>query len=355
MAFLSRIALYQFRNYTQSEFQFDRRVVCITGQNGAGKTSLLDAIHYLCFTKSYLHHNDLLSVQHEKQGMRISGDIDEAKLACILRENGKKEFILNGEAYTQFSKHIGLYPCVFISPDDTVLITEGAEHRRKFMDVLLSQLDPNYMQALIRYNKILQQRNAFLKRQDETAMQDLSLLSIYDTQLDEQSRIIYPKRKALALSLEQLVTNIYHALSGGREQIGLRYESRLEQDSLLELLTHNRSKDLASQRTNYGIHKDELSFTLNGMPFKQTASQGQRKSLLFGLKLAQFEWIRQGNGKHAFLLLDDIFEKLDQARSEALIEYIGQCGAQVFITDTHADRVRQAFEGKAKEVQYIEL
>jgi DNA replication and repair protein RecF len=353
-----QLYLFQFKNYAEKSFQFNKQIVCITGKNGSGKTNLLDAIYFLCFTKSYFVHSDAFCVMNEQQGMRIQADIEKGKhyvVQCIIRENGKKEFSTAGVAYTQLSKHIGKFPVVIITPDDTQLITEGSEVRRKFIDILISQLDENYMRNLIAYNKILQQRNALLKKWHELQDKDYAVLDIYDDQLSEYARPIYNARNTYIAQLKQKTNAIYQYISEANEHIEIEYQSQLHQQNLTEILKHNRPKDIMLQRTNYGIHKDDLYFTLNQMPLKIAASQGQRKSFLFALKFAQFEILKEQTDSIPLLLLDDIFEKLDEKRGTQLIQYICQQNTQVFITDTHQERLSKAFENTSKEVQWIAL
>lgn len=358
MSEVKQLSLIHFKNYKKKQLTFSKRIVCIYGQNGSGKTSILDAIHFLCFTKSYFHHADAVCVTKGEQGMRIYGVVKDSKeyeVACILRENGKKEFTIEGDAYTQFSKHIGKFPCVFITPDDTELITEGSEARRKFLDAMISQTNAQYLEQLIQYSKCLQQRNALLKQWSAGPEKDFSLLSVYSKKLHELGTFIFETRKNYCEEFIEHVKRIYIFLCDDAEEINMTYSSQLASDSLLDLLDRFVDKDIFMQRTNFGTHKDDLLFTLNGMPLKQAASQGQRKSFLFSLKLAQFELIKKLTGKHPILLLDDIFEKLDEARSGKLIAYLLEKQSQVFITDTHEERLRNAFEGKQEVAEFIGL
>lgn len=358
MSFIQELSLCHFKNYRERSFRFDKRIVCIHGPNGSGKTSILDAIHFLCFSKSYFHYNDSLCLMRGESGMRIHGKFGEPgndEVICILRENGRKELLMNGEAYAQFSKHIGKFPCVFIAPDDTHLITEGSEDRRKFLDAMISQSDHRYLEQLIQYNRFLAQRNALLKQWATSTEKDFSLLSVYSKRLHETATPLFQKRKQVLSDFLERVRAMYAFLCESNEVVDIRYQSQLHEAPLLDMLDRFIDHDLHGQRTHYGIHKDDLVFTLNTMPMKQAASQGQRKSFLFSLKLAQYEMLRAGGGKEPILLLDDIFEKLDAYRSRQLIRYLLDQKGQVFITDTHIDRLQQAFAGHESDVMMIGL
>nr|HPI55623.1 DNA replication and repair protein RecF [Chitinophagaceae bacterium] len=358
MFFVRDISLLQFKNYTQRHFSFEKDIICLSGENGSGKTSVMDAIYFLCFTKSYFTHNDAYLVKHGSKGMRIQGVFEKQQpheICCILRENGKKEFSMDGELYTQFSKHIGKFPVVMIAPDDTELITEGSELRRRFLDMIISQLNSDYLSHLIQYNKVLQQRNALLKQLAQPSGGDASLLDVYDQLLDQHGKAVYRFRMEVCQALAEKTNRIYTFLSQEKEDVSCVYKSALANDSLLDLLQQNRSRDMLMQRTLEGIHKDDLVFTMNSMPLKQVASQGQRKSFLFGLKFAQYELLAEGLGIKPVLLLDDIFEKLDEERSRRLVEFVGEQQGQVFITDTHHERIEKAFAPFADRLQHVQL
>lgn len=359
MLFLKSIAVTQFKNYSHQSLLFEKQIVAITGANGIGKTNLLDAIHYLSFTKSYFAGTDSNNVQFNSAGFRIEGTFEknyETSQTCIiLRENGKKEVSCNNELYEKFSQHIGLFPCVLIAPDDVELIIGGSELRRKFLDTLLSQFNPTYLQQLIAYNKILQQRNSYLKNCAQTQTRNNSLLDVLDDQLCTAGNFIYTVRKEFLPSFFQKVIEFYKTIAGEKERIELVYESQLEQQDFNLLLQQNRERDYVLQRTNTGTHKDDLAFTLNGQVFKTSASQGQRKSLLFSLKLAEAETLKEQKGFPPLLLLDDVFEKLDAERMHNLLDYVCKQNGQVFITDTHAERIIKAFEELKMDVQMIHL
>jgi DNA replication and repair protein RecF len=358
--FLHSISLYQFKNYFHQDFRFTERIVGICGRNGVGKTNLLDAIHYLCFTKSYFTRHDHLNIQQGHQGFRIQGDIilnnKEEKAVCILRETGRKEFSVNDTAYPKFSKHIGRYPCVIIAPDDVQLILGGSEERRKFIDTLLSQLDSQYLQSLINYTRILQQRNSFLRAFDDGFGKDLSVLDVLDEQLSAEGSFIFEKRREFLLKFLPVVKLLYNDICQRYENIMLLYESELHHMTMKELLLHNRSKDLMLLRTTGGVHRDDLLFHLSEHSFRTIASQGQRKSLLFSLKLAEMEILREEKNVSPFLLLDDVFEKLDEERITNLLTRV--CSdeeTQIFITDTNCDRLKIQLEKISIVPQIINL
>lgn len=357
---LHDLQLIQFRNYTSEKFAFNERIVGISGNNGSGKTNILDAIYYLCFTKSYFSRPDSASVKHGLAGWRITGKIQmhnkEIKLSCVLRETNRKEFTVNDEAYKKFSDHIGKYPAVMIAPDDVELITGNSEERRRYMDTLLSQLSADYLTNLISYNKILLQRNSVLKAAAERNQYDDSLLETLDEQLAEKANFIYNERRKLLSTIKPTVIKIYGEIAAKENEIDLNYDSQLKDGDMLSLLKANRSRDLYLQRTGVGIHKDDIDFFMEKSVFKSTASQGQRKSLLFALKLAEYDLLKKHKGFSPFLLLDDVFEKLDEQRMFNLLKKVCiEENAHVFITDTHTSRLKEKFEQLACSYQIIEL
>lgn len=353
------ISLTQFKNYSSRTFQFNERIIGICGNNGVGKTNLLDAIHYLCFTKSYFTR-DILNIQIGQQGFRVDGDLElngkKEKAVCILRETGKKEFSVNDAAYEKFAEHIGRYPCVIIAPDDIQIITDGSEERRRFLDALLSQIDKDYLQSLINYNKVLLQRNSLLKSFYETGNKDFSLLDVLDEQLLKPGEYIFEKRKAFLISFLPEVKNRYSEIAKQQENIELYYQTELNQCSFTELLHLNRQRDMAAQRTTGGIHRDDLIFNLNEQLFRNIASQGQRKSLLFALKLVEMDRLKRNKGFAPFLLLDDVFEKLDEDRiANLLCRVCIENDGQVFITDTNEERLSQHLDDLSIKYQLVNL
>lgn len=357
---LQHISLLQFKNYSHRSYDFTERVVGICGNNGAGKTNLLDAIHYLCFTKSYFTRVDGNNVRKGNDGFRLEGLLGlqgkAEKAVCILRETGRKEFVVNDRSYDKFSQHIGRYPCVIIAPDDAELITGGSEERRKFLDALLSQLDEEYLQQLILYTKTLQYRNSLLKNFAETGKRNIELLDIIDEQLLKPGEIIFNKRKEFLVSFLPLAKHLYNDIAGHPEEINLFYESELLQASFSELLQATRNKDLQVQRTCSGIHRDDLDIQLDNQDFKNIASQGQRKSLLFALKLAEMEVLEKAKGFAPLLLLDDVFEKLDESRISNLLRKVCiENEGQVFITDTNEERLKRHLDDLSVRHQLIQL
>ena len=274
----------------------------------------------------------------------------------VFGQKGRKEFLLNDEQYSKFSKHIGHYPCVVIAPDDVELIIGGSEERRKFIDTILSQLDHSYLQALINYTKILQQRNSFLRSLNDGFGRDFSVLDILDEQLAKEGMIVFEKRKTFLEGFLPIAQKKYEEISQQPENINLVYDSELHTATMEELLALTRQKDTIVQRTSAGIHRDDLVFNLGGQNFKNTASQGQRKSLLFALKLAEMDILKHEKGFSPLLLLDDVFEKLDEERITNLLSKVcSDHETQIFITDTNCNRLSAALNKIEYKVQLIEL
>ncbi len=354
MPTLSHITLTQFRNYSQRAFSFPGAITCITGPNGSGKTALLDAVYYLCYTKSYFSAQQQQTVQTGTDGFRVEGAFGDERITCIWR-GGKKEVSANGVPYERVADHIGRHAAVMIAPDDMALINEGSEGRRRWIDAILSQTDRDYLERLMIYQRVLLQRNAWLKMQATNPSATRAELEYYDAQLLETGTYIWIQRTAFFNQFAKLLEDFYGRLSGGNEAVAIAYESELNRMTLGTLLIQSFEQDLRLQRTTKGIHRDELVFTIGGMPLRQYASQGQKKSFLFALKLAQYAYISMQLGQLPILLLDDIFEKLDQRRMEALLTIIqGPAFGQVLLTDTHAERVVAAF-GPEMKLGHIQL
>jgi DNA replication and repair protein RecF len=363
---VNRLILTHFKNYAFSAFDFTEKVVGICGLNGRGKTNLLDALYYLCFTRSYFSRTEQLNVRFGAEGLRLEGHLSldafagqqdsTYKVVCINRGNTKKEVAVNEELYDRFSRHIGRFTCVMIAPDDVALITGGSEERRKYIDTTLSQLDADYLQQLITYTRVLQQRNSLLKRFAESGQADLPLLDVLDQQLLIPGIRIWEKRQSFTRLLIDRAIAGYAHIAGNVEAINISYESQLNHTPFSQLLLEGREKDRLLQRTQSGIHKDDLALLLDGQPFKSIASQGQRKSLLFALKLAEYELLQQEKGFAPLLLLDDVFEKLDDTRMQNLLHQVCIKGdGQVFITDTHPERLEAQLQALRTPYQLVRL
>src|ERR1700761_8111510 len=339
--YLQQLSLLNFKNYTEAELSFQPGVNAFAGNNGAGKTNLLDAVHYLALCKSYFNPIDSQQIKQGTDFFIINGTFDRNDqkeiIACSVKRNKKN--------YQRLADHIGLLPLVMVSPYDISIIIEGSEERRKFIDNVISQTDNKYLDELIIYNKVLINRNALLKRIADTGKYDPELLAVFDEQLITSGNLIFEKRKAFMESFTAIFAKHYQFLSGDAEQVELVYESQLLQDDFAMLLKKSTEKDRALERTTTGIHKDELQFAIHGMPMKKFGSQGQQKSFLIALKLAQYSFLYQQKGFKPLLLLDDIFDKLDDNRVTKLMQMVSNHDfGQVFITDTSAAKIKNIFK-----------
>jgi DNA replication and repair protein RecF len=315
------------------------------GLNGMGKTNLLDAIHYMCMTKSNFVNSDRDVVRHGESFLRLEGHFlnkKKEKIVAKVIPGTSKIFEKNDIPYHKLSEHIGLLPLVVVAPDDTALAREGSEERRRFIDNTLSQGDQTYLKNLIFYNRVLKQRNSLLKEGASKGYLNVDLLKTYNQQLFEPAAFIFEKRKALLEILTPIFNEFYQKISGQQEKVSCVYSSQLLKDSLENLLLANYEKDRILQRTTCGIHKDNLIFKINNREVKKFASQGQLKSYVLALKLTQYELLRQFKGFSPILLLDDLFDKLDAQRVQHLIELLMSDNfGQIFISDTDKDRVEK--------------
>ena len=352
---LKRISILNYKNLEQVELDFSPKMNCFIGQNGMGKTNLLDAVYYLSFCKSatnpidsqnMMHHQDFFVIQgfYETE----SGDIEE--IYCGMKRRQKKLFKRNKKEYTRLSDHIGFIPLVMVSPSDSELISGGSEERRRFMDVVISQYDKEYLEALIRYNKALQQRNTLLKNEQGF---DEELIEVWEEMMAASGEVVYRKRCAFIEEFIPIFQTFYSQISQNKEEVDLVYESHAQQGALLQLLKESRQRDQIMGYSLKGIHKDDLLMQLGDYPIKKEGSQGQNKTYLIALKLAQFDFLRR-TGSHTtpLLLLDDIFDKLDASRVEQIVKLVaGDKFGQIFITDTnrdHLDKIMQKIEGEYK-------
>ena len=347
--YLQQLSILNFKNYTEAELTFSEGVNAFTGNNGAGKTNLLDAIHYLSLCKSYFNAIDSQQIKQGADFFMINGVFDRNEVpemvACSVKRAQKKVFKRNKKDYSRLADHIGLFPLVMVSPYDVSIIMEGSEERRKFVDNVISQTDNNYLDELLIYNKVLANRNALLKSIANTGRFDPALLEILDEQLIASGMRIYEKRKAFMQSFTGIFNQYYQFLTEDAESVELVYESQLAKDSFVAWLLKTTEKDRILERTTAGIHRDDLLFTIHGMPLKKFGSQGQQKSFLIALKMAQYSYLQQQKGFKPLLLLDDIFDKLDEHRITRLMQLVSQHEfGQVFITDASSKRVVRIFE-----------
>ncbi|RDC57372.1 DNA replication/repair protein RecF [Pedobacter chinensis] len=357
---LKNITLLNFKNYTDADLQFSDTVNVFTGNNGSGKTNMLDAIHYLCLCKSYFNPIDGQQIKTGQEIFMIQGDFDRnhknEKISCGVKRNQKKQFKRNKKEYDKLADHIGLFPVVMVSPYDVNLIMEGSEERRKFIDNVISQTDAHYLDQLITYNKVLINRNALLKQIAITKRYDPTLLEILDEQLIVNGNKIFATRKSFMNEFIPLFNQYYTYLTENKEIVELNYQSQLNDAAFNELLKKSVEKDRVLERTTTGIHKDELAFVISGMPLKKFGSQGQQKSFLIALKIAQYAYLAKNKGFKPLLLLDDIFDKLDDNRVQKLMQMVSHHDfGQIFITDTGKERVKSIFERIEVDVTLFEV
>ena len=358
--YLKKLSLLNFKNYPEAELLFSSHINCFTGNNGEGKTNVLDAIHYLSFCKSFFNPLDSQNILHEApffliQGSYYSNDKDE-EIYCGLKRNQKKQFKRNKKEYQRLADHIGLFPLVMISPADSELITEGSESSRRFIDSVIAQFDREYLESLISYNKVLSHRNALLKQFGDGRRFDKESLEIWDIQLIEHGVKGHETRKKFINSFIPIFQKYHELISGGREQVGIKYLSHLNEAPFAEVLEKALNRDRTIEYTTVGIHKDDLEFTINGFSLKKYASQGQQKSFLIALKLAQFDFIKSIKKVTPILLLDDIYDKLDDLRVKQLMELVCSDNfGQLFITDTHLSRLSDLFKATNADFKVFKI
>lgn len=345
---LKNISLRQFKNFSADRFEFSEEVNCFLGLNGAGKTNLLDAIHYLCLTKSAFHSVDQVQMLHGTNFFLVKGCFNRGgkilELDCIMESGKKKQLVLNGKTYQKMSEHIGLFPVVLIAPDDNGLIREGSEERRRFFDNILSQLSSNYLNLLVRYQHFLKQRNALLKQFHESGKIDHSLLEPYSKELIQLSESIHMKRVEFIQHFTPSLQEHYRFIAMKAEKTDITYLSDAGVKTFGENFRNSLEKDLLLKRTNMGIHKDDYLFTLDEHSLKKFGSQGQQKSYLISLKLAQFDALRLEKKQKPILLLDDIFDKLDDIRIGQLMKLVAKKDfGQLFLTDARPERSKKIF------------
>ena len=346
---LKKIALVNYKNFDSASYEFDAKINCFVGDNGVGKTNILDAIYQLAFTKGYFNSIAIQNIQHNKEFFLIEGIFDindkDELISCSIKRGLKKIVKRNSVAYEKLSEHIGLIPLVIISPNDTNLIIEGSSVRRKFMDSVIAQSDRRYLQHLIAYNKALSQRNSLLKYFALNHTFDALNIDIYNKQLIEFGVPIYRKRKEFSDNFTPIFMKRHQQISDGDEKVAFHYKTQLDTAHFEELLTNSLDKDKLLQYTSVGIHRDDLLYSIDGYPIKKFGSQGQQKSYLVALKLAEFDFVKMQSKLTPMLLLDDIFDKLDEKRVSRIIALVNDAAfGQLFISDTHAERTEKVIK-----------
>jgi DNA replication and repair protein RecF len=357
---LKSLSLLNYKNFDAYTVEFDSKINCFVGSNGVGKTNVLDAIYHLSFGKSYFNPVASQNIKHDEDFFVVDGLYEKndrhEKVIVSLKRGQKKIIKRNGKAYDRFSDHIGFLPLVIISPADRDLIVEGSETRRKFIDGVISQSDKNYLEYLLNYSKILSQRNALLKYFALNNNFNKITLDVYNEQLNEYGTEIHRKRKLFLEAFTPIFKSRYKSISNDNEDVDLLYNSQLNNSPLLDLFNANINKDRMLQYTSAGIHKDDLDFSIKQYPVKKFGSQGQQKSFLIALKLAQFDFIKIQSGVTPILLLDDIFDKLDEQRVSQIIKLVNDENfGQLFISDTHADRTEKAIKSVHQSYQMFKL
>lgn len=357
---LNKLSLINYKNFDTESFYLDQKINCFVGDNGVGKTNVLDSIYHLAMTKSYFHSLSSQSINHKAEFMVIEGDFKKGEksenIINSLKKGKKKTVKRNGKIYKKFSDHIGLIPVVMISPYDRDLIQEGSSNRRKFVDNVISQNNKNYLNQIINYQKILSQRNALLKYFRKNNTFDISILKVYNDQLSDISIPIHKTRLDFFKNFVPVFLNRYNSISKNKEKVNILYESQLNHESLDSLLDHSLEKDRIVQYTSCGIHKDDLIFEIDGFPIKKFGSQGQQKSFLISLKLAQFDYLKTESKSSPILLLDDIFDKLDNKRVQQLIQLVNNDEfGQLFISDTDYNRTENIIKKIDSSYKMFEL
>ena len=351
--FVKDLHIVNYKNIGAADVACSRRFNCFIGDNGAGKTNVLDAVYHLSMCRSLSRLPDGQCIRHGEEFFVLTGRYDrggeEVEVYCGMKRGGRKVFKRNRRAYERLSEHIGLLPLVVVSPGDAVLIDGGGEERRHFVDGVISQCDGEYLQHLIRYNRVLLQRNALLKEYAGRRL-DGEMLGVWDEQLARHGEEVLRRRRAFVEAVEGVFQGYYERLSGGRERVGMSYVATMKGEDYGEALREARERDRLLTYTTVGVHRDDVALTLGGYPVKRLGSQGQKKSFLTALKFAQFVYLSREMGVTPLLLLDDLFDKLDAGRVAAIVDIVGGEGfGQVFITDTNRQHVDELLKGQGTE------
>lgn len=357
---LKNLSLLNYKNLESAEFDFDEKINCLVGNNGVGKTNVLDSIYHLSFGKSYFNPITSQNINHNSDFFVIEGEFEKndksEKILASAKKGQKKIIKRNNKTYDKLSDHIGFIPTVIISPADRDLIIEGSETRRKFMDGVISQSDQVYLNTLLQYTKLVSQRNSLLKYFAANNTFERDTLEVYNLQMSALGQDLFEKRKKFLEEFIPIFNNRYSDITNNKEIVDINYKSQLFDNSLSGLLEENLQKDMALQYTSVGTHKDDLSFEIEGHPIKKFGSQGQQKSFLIALKLAQFDFIKQISKVNPILLLDDIFDKLDENRVAHIVALVAtnELG-QIFLSDTHADRTEKVVKSSNQSYKIFKL
>lgn len=356
---LQKLSIVNYKNIRQACIEPSPKINCLIGSNGVGKTNLLDSIYYLSFCHSSFTNIDSLVITHDQEFFTVEGDYltddgGQERIYAAMKRGRHKHFRRNGKEYKKLSTHIGLIPLIFTSPDDTVLVTGSGDERRRLMDVVISQYDHQYLEALSGYNKALQQRNALLRADEEP---DPTLMELWEQEMAARGEVVYAKRDAFVKELIPLFQRIYTDISGGREEVSLRYVSHCQRGPLLEVIQRDRLRDRAVGYSLHGIHRDDLEMLIDGFPMRREGSQGQTKTFVLALKLSQFDFLRRTSSSTTpLLLLDDIFDKLDAGRVEQIVHLVaGDKFGQIFITDTNRDHLDQILSHTDDEYKLFDV
>lgn len=356
---LKKLSILNYKNIAEATLELSPKMNCLIGRNGMGKTNVLDVVYYLSFCRSAGNPIDSQVIRHDADVAFIEGeywdDNQELLVSCGLKRGVKKHFKRNKKEYKRLSEHIGLIPLVVVAPSDTLLIEGSSEERRRLMDVVISQYDHSYIDALSRYNNAHQQRNSLLKMEDQEP--DPLLMQLWEEQMAESGEVLYQKRKAFVDELEPIFQDYYLRISGGQERVGLSYVSHCQRGPLLEVIQRDRMKDRAVGYSLHGVHRDDLEFTLGGHPMRREGSQGQNKTYVIALKLAHFEFLKRTASRTTpLLLLDDIFDKLDASRVEQIVRLVSSDGfGQIFITDTNRDHLDQILSNSSMDYKIFHV
>ena len=356
MPILEKIVISDYRNIQLQELEFSPNINCISGNNGEGKTNLLDAIYYMSMTKSAFAASDKFNLRHGTEEFSLAGTYRmenglPSRFALKMTSKGEKKIRRDDKPYQKISEHVGVLPVVMVSPADVSMVSESGEERRRFVNSVLSQMDREYMSAMQQYNRLLLQRNTILKESEP----DRSLLEVIDMRMSMLAEPIYQARKRFVEQLKPIVSEFYKALSGDSEQVDIEYESELSKAGLDQLLAASFERDRIMKHTTTGIHRDDFAFRMNGHPIRRYGSQGQQKSFLVSLKFAQYEIMKKNYGFAPILLLDDVFDKLDMGRISNLLQMVASNDfGQIFITDSNKVRMAGIVDGLTQDRAYFE-